>query len=282
MITAKIIADSINPNGKRIISWVLKYPRFIHAEFMTHRAFSRNAASSRAIPFEKMAQAIFDEPAMPEYWGANQAGMQAGAEIAEAGAVKITWRGAAWEASRWAQRLHAEHGLHKQIANRVLEPFSHITVLATATQHTNFFALRAHPDAQPEFQILAYRMLHEYLNSVSVKMDWGQWHIPFGDQMPEGLPETARLMVATARAARISYLNFDGVIDVEKDLELHNKLKSSGHWSPFEHCAQADDYVEPSNFRGWTQYRKFFHDENRVGVDLQAVMAGKPAWVTLP
>ena len=65
MIKAKIIADSINSKRCRLTSWVLEYPRFIHAEIMIHRVFSRNAASSRAIPTEKIIQNIIDDPAMP-------------------------------------------------------------------------------------------------------------------------------------------------------------------------------------------------------------------------
>ncbi len=280
MITAKILLDSINPDGIRIVTWILKYPRFIHAEFMTHRVFSRNAASSRAIPFKKMAEAIRDEPAMPEYWGANQSGMQAAGQIEDIDDTRRLWLRASDDAVGWASDLH-DLGLHKQIANRVLEPFSHITVLATATEHDNFFALRAHPDAQPEFQVLAYRMLDEYLISVPVLRDWDDWHIPFGDQMPQELTNYNRLKVATARAARVSYLTFDGAIDPAKDIDLHDKLAASGHWSPFEHCAQADDFCIGSNFRGWRQYRKQFKDENKREIDLKLVMAAKPNWVTI-
>jgi hypothetical protein len=68
-ITAKVIADSIADGCPRLITLQLRYPRFIHSEFMTHRAFSRNASSSRAIPVERLIQDVIDDPAMPVYWG---------------------------------------------------------------------------------------------------------------------------------------------------------------------------------------------------------------------
>lgn len=285
MIKAQIIADSVNIIGQRITTWILTYPRFIHAEFMTHRAFSRNAASSRAIPIAKMLAAVNERPAAPEYWGANQKGMQA--------AVELTGEGKSNAIQKW---IFARDGavnaclalddcdLHKQITNRVIEPWSHITVLATATTHGNFFALRAHKDAQPEFQVLAYTMLREYLKSKPVFLDEDEWHIPFSDKMVEGTSIENRLKIATARAARISYLTFEGAIDVEKDYELHDRLAASGHWSPFEHCAQNKaNHVRYGNFIGWMQYRKKFTAENRDNItteDLARIFVNMPDWVT--
>lgn len=281
MISAKIIADSVNPDGKRITTWVLTYPRFIHSEFMTHRAFSRNAASSRAIPVEKMLKSIEDNPALPEFWGANQKGMQAAHELSDVQKINAI---ACWLTTSCVAMAAVSHllklGLHKQLANRLLEPWAHMTVIATATEHHNFFALRAHPDAQPEFQTLAYRMLERYLQSNPVAKGWNEWHIPFGDRMPEGLSLIDRLKVATARCARISYLTFEGEIELVKDLELHDRLAASGHWSPFEHCARAGDFAE-GNFDGWLQYRKDFGNENRTCVDLSAILATKPDWISL-
>ena len=283
MIKVEIVTDSINPNGERITTWVLTYPRFIHAEFMTHRSFSRNAASSRAIPIETMIKNIESCPAEPEFWGKNKKGMQAseqldGLDMYEA---KKLWRAGCKKAIQLSRNLLAE-SVHKQIANRVTEPWMHITVLATATEHDNFFSLRAHPDAQPEFQVLAYRMLDLYLKHDPRLEDWGHWHIPFGDRMPAGCSEDERLKIATARAARLSYLTFEGQIDVAKDCELHDRLMESGHWSPFEHCAYASNkYLDSGNFRGWVPYRKRFVNENRVNVDLKKIMASKPDWIQI-
>lgn len=261
--TTDIIADSINPSGGRVTSFLLTYPRFIHSELMTHRAFSRNAASSRAIPISKVIEQVKTSPAMPVRWGKNGKGMQDhgvfdGVEATEA---EMTWRKAAELAIRSAEGLEAR-GLHKQIVNRVLEPFVWMTTLVTATEWENFFSLRVHKDAQPEFQHLAYLMLKTYLSSTPKRLNWGEWHIPFGERMSEGLDNATKLKIAVARAARTSYLTMDGSIDVAKDIELHDRLSESGHWSPFEHPCQAAEKSR-GNFRGWEQYRHKFTGENR-------------------
>ncbi len=284
-ITAKIIADSVNPRDSRITSWILKYPRFIHSELMTHRAFSRNAASSRAIPFKKMLDNIRRDPATFERWGAEQKGMQSGEQIDFSGQAKIKWDEMAFDACMEAENL-ADLGLHKSICNRALEPYAHMTTLVTATDMRNFFGLRAHPDAMPEFQVLAYRMLDLYLKSEPTPLKWGEWHLPFGDMMYQDATVAQKLMVVTARAARISYDNFEGPSTLEKDIFRHDALRDSGHWSPFEHPAQACvDAYPRSNFdvggsSGWYQYRKMFPTELRKS-RLTEVMASKPDWITL-
>ena len=296
MINAKILLDSINPAGNRITSWILTYPRFFHSEVLTHRVFSRNAASSRAIPVKRMIDDIRQNCAMPIFWGKNQPGMQAKEELdntekyaevrkdlpygegllitTKKQEAKRVWLLARDSAVKHAERM-LELGLHKQIANRILEPFMHMTVIITGTEFENFFALRAHPDAQPEFQDLAYKMLDIYQLSEPNKLKAGEWHIPFGDKLDEtrltelyyqtAIPhEELKLRISVARCARVSYLNFEGKDDYNKDIELSETLSSSGHWSPFEHSAMALSTSEYSgNFKGWKQYRKTFNEENR-------------------
>ena len=166
-ISARVVADSISPSGKRITTFVLTYPRFIHAEFMTHRVFSRNAASSRAIPARKIRASVRREPALPVYWGANQAGMQAEAELKglKLFFVKLLWLKAMYLMLlfNW---LFEKLGLHKQIANRALEPWFNITVVCTSTEWSNFYHLRNHPKAQPEIKALAEAMLEADRKSV--------------------------------------------------------------------------------------------------------------------
>ena len=275
-IKAEIIADSISPKGFRLTTFVLEYPRFIHAEVMTHRVFSKNAASSRAIPIEKMIDQVFENPAMPVWWGKNQSGMQAKEELDEynkSEAIRI-WLQARADAIRHTHAL-SKIGAHKQIANRLLEPWFNIRVILTGTDFGNFFALRAHPDTQPEFQELAYKMLEAYNASTPKEIIEGQWHIPFGDQMDDErvrllsekiqTPENkVKLMIAVARCARVSYFNFEGKDDYEKDVSTCEKLFGSvpRHLSPAEHvamCTNLEEYY--GNFRGWKQYRKFFEDE---------------------
>lgn len=262
---------------------------------MTHRVFSRNAASSRAIPFKKMVKDVMDNPAMPERWGAEQRGMQSADRTIGKAHCEDIWMAARNAAEACASTLHMQD-LHKSLCNRLLEPFAHITVLATATDAglANFFALRAHPAAQPEFQVLAYRMLARYIMEAELReVEWGQWHIPHFDNTPDyandGLScvDGTMLKVATARCARLSYLTFDGEHSLEKDIELHDRLVRDRHWSPFEHCAQAveGEHAE-SNFdveewSHWQQYRKQFSNENKTKINLQMCLDAKPDWITL-
>lgn len=299
-IEVRILADSINPAGVRLTSWLLRYPRFIHSELMTHRCFSRNAASSRAIPLQRMVDEISEGGvALPERWGTKQAGMQSGAPGDENQelAARVVWKSARTAAVCGALQLDS-YGIHKSIANRLLEPFAHMVAIFTATDHANFFKLRAHPDAQPEFQVLAYRMLAAYVAATPEPCAWGQWHIPRFGNLPAivtALDAEVALKVATARCARLSYLTYDGEHSTAKDIELHDRLLASGHMSPFEHCAQADPRWDNrdngpvlSNFdrqeagdSGWLQYRKTLPDECARGLDYAAALAAKPAWVAL-
>ena len=159
MIKAQIIADSIAPSKVRLTTFVLTYPRFIHSEFMTHRVFSRNASSSRAIPVSKQIAMVLKNPAMPIAFGANKKGMQAGETFGffKQFLCRIVWRLACYAAVFFAT-LMEKLNVHKQYANRILEPFAHITVVCTATDFANFFALRCHKDAQPEIKELAILM----------------------------------------------------------------------------------------------------------------------------
>ena len=257
MITANIVADSVNATirQKRITSFILTYPRFIHSELMTHRMFSRNAASSRAIPISKFVEDVLTDPALPIHWGANQKGMQADNEVDEETKAKamLVWNEARDAAVSYAKKLN-DLGIHKQIANRLMEPFFHITTLVTATEYENFFKLRAHSAAQPEIRDLAYKMQDALANSIPERKTQGQWHIPFGDKFTDGLSIEQKLKVATARAARVSYKTFDGEINYDKDYSLHDQLLAEGHYSPFEHCAQAKSGVH-ANFSQWKPYR---------------------------
>ena len=156
-INVKMVAHSVDPDGREICSLQLQYPRFIHSEFMTHRAFSRSASSSRAIPITKLIQDAIDNHAYPVHFGAHQKGMQAEKEVANTKEAMRLWLLARDDAVRNA-RIMNDMGLHKQVVNRILEPFTHINVIVTSTQWDNFFELRAHKDAQPEIQSLAVEM----------------------------------------------------------------------------------------------------------------------------
>lgn len=276
---AKVIARSENSLGVAITTIQLLYPRMIHAEVMTHRMFSRNASSSRAIPVAKMIEQVLNNPAMPIHWGANQPGMQASAELPYTDEVIRSWKGAARQAAATAERM-AALGLHKQVANRVLEPFQLISVIVTATEWDNFFALRRHPDAQPEIQLLSDLMYEEMTNTdvpLVIREDTNAdsslaWHLPYISEEERALYRTNILLKAsTARCARVSYNNHDGSNpDFIKDVALHDALVGGEpiHASPTEHQALAVDSRNFfKNFRGWSQYR---YNVERQGRDVPA------------
>lgn len=257
-ITAKVIADSVSPQGKRITTLQLRYPRFIHSEFMTHRMFSRNASSSRAIPVEKEVEQVINNPALPIHIGKNQKGMQARDELtkAEASRVSSHLETLGKLMAKDIKLLSENYGVHKQVLNRYLEPWLHIDVVVTATEWDNFFNLRDHEAAQPEIRELAKQMREAINNSSTVLKDNWAYHLPyFTDELIE-LPFNDRVLVCVARCARVSYRNHDGTFDVEKDLSLALNLYKSGHWSPFEHIAHpADSGIFYANFNGWRSLR---------------------------
>ena len=271
MIEAKVIAHSVahddrGNHGPEIFTLALKYPRFIHSEFMTHRVFSRNAASSRAIPVSKMIEQVRNEPAMPIYWGSNKPGMQAGDELLDTdlAAAKNLWIDAAENAAATAEKMQ-ELGLHKQVANRVLEPFQIMQTVVTATEWENFFYLRISEFAQPEIKALAVAMKEAMTESTPFQMPYGEYHLPYvtaeeRDEYKARKDWRTLCMVASARCARVSYLNHDGSNpDIAKDLDLATKLKDAYHASPFEHVARPLDLRDMPgvnrNFKEWTQFR---------------------------
>jgi thymidylate synthase ThyX len=273
--SARILLDSVSPAGIRLTTMEARYPRFIHAEVMTHRLFSRNSSSSRAVPIRKMIDAVRNEPALPTWWGRNQSGMQAEDEISDEARTlaQAEWRRALEDALAHAERLAASDiNLHKQLVNRILEPFAWITVIITATEWTNFFTQRTHPDAQPELKHVADLMLDAYRSSTPRTLAQGEWHTPL--ILPDeeaALPLQERLQISVARSARVSYLSHDGTRDHAKDIELYERLVgggANGHWSPFEHVATplASGDAWSGNFRGWEQYRKRFPQEHAAAL----------------
>lgn len=269
MIKAEIIEDSIAPEHSaytRLTTFVLTYPRFIHSEFMTHRVISRNASSSRAIPVSKFIEAIKNNPAMPSAFTKNCKGMQANDVVEDQSEAQKIWLEARDSMLNYVQRL-SDLGVHKQHANRLLEPFQHITVVASATDWSNFFALRCHKDAQPEFQELAKAMYSLYTSRVPKVLELGEWHLPFvttEERLKFSIDDLITMSVA--RCARVSYNTHDGTEQsLEKDKDLYTRLVGNApiHASPTEHQAQCvstrDTY---GNFRGWLQYRKTLKNEN--------------------
>lgn len=241
---------------------------------MTHRLFSRNSASSRAIPVDKLLTRVREDPAMPLWWGKNQPGMQAyeeigGAALKQAQELWLDARNQILDIVRELGKL----GLHKQIANRLLEPWMFITVIVSATEFDNWFHLRNHHAAQPEIAWVAKSMWGQYAANTPSEVAAGDWHLPLvSPEEAANHPLDVLKKISTGRCARVSYLTHEGVRDIASDIKLHDRLCSGpetgepGHWSPFEHVARALDTAERSgNFIGWFQYRKEFAAEHHGG-----------------
>jgi len=271
MFSAKVIEYSISQSKVELITFQLVYPRFIHAEVMTHRLFSRNAMSSRAVPVAKMIEQIRKSPAMPVHWGANQPGMQAKAELeGEALAtVKAAWLEAAATSADIAERM-MNAGVHKQVANRILEPYQWMQTIVTATEWNNWNELRVHEDAEPNIFLLATLMNESRaLAAVTLREYYPAqakgWHLPYitlDEREQHGNDPMFLVKASAARCARVSYLTHDGSApDLNKDLQLYDRLVGSKplHASPVEHQAypmNSDELTFSGNFYGWNQYRK--------------------------
>ena len=353
-IEAKIVADSINSiTGDRVTTFLLTFPRFILSELNMHRMFSKNSASSRAIPFEKMVKMVEEDPFIPIAWQKDHKGMQGSEYFKDTCKEEFShldrvfaghsqyenkssiqqlteeWLEARDNAIQQAKALNYL-GVTKQLCNRLLEPYMWHTVLLTFTEFENFFNLRCpqyeyhdmitgnqqflkskkdwlkyhkdksfpkalhiskipeteiewlqinHSQAEIHMQALAEAMWDAYNESIPKELQPGEWHIPFGDKISDGelrdyfyniennpdpsftAYQEAKLKISTARCARLSYMTFDGIIDYEKDIKLHDKLLESKHFSPFEHCAlcvTTEEYNE--NFKGFKSYRQILEE----------------------
>lgn len=287
-IKAQIVADSVNPSGDRLTTWLLYYPRCIHAEVMTHRVFSRNSASSRAIPIERMIQNILDDPFIPEWWGKAQPGMQAFEELEDPQRAwaEDEWRDTLTHTVLVARRL-ANRGLHKQVVNRLLEPWMHIEVVLSGTEFNNFFLLRRDEMAEPHIRHLARLMWEMYYNCADpVRRDAGDctagtgmrssWHLPFvgrhnaycsGDRACVCPIHLDLIKESVAHAAWVSYGNAAGKEGfTQEDVDrVYDKLVGAQpiHASPTEHVALAcNGSHRHGNFIGWCQWRKFLPNES--------------------
>lgn len=297
-ITARIVADSIanDPKGVRLTTFEIEYPRFILAELNTHKMLSKNSASSRAIPVEKMLDMILTNPAMPVHWGKNQPGMSAREELGDMQlqSAKMSWIESMKQAVSFTKVLLAI-GLHKQVANRICEPWQRMKTVISGTEWANFFYLRNHPDAQPEFHELARVMQFAYEQSKPQVLQAGHWHLPYVYTVVDGagevtystmdgehLSEQDALTISAACCAQVSYRRLDDTL--EKAKTIYSRLIESDpkHASPVEHQGKVmqpnewplDNKWEPgvthirrdgslwsANFRGWVQARQLIANE---------------------
>jgi hypothetical protein len=308
---AKVLADSVSPAGHRLTTLEATFPRFVLAEFNTHRVFSRNSASSRAIPVAKQLRRVLDDPYVPIEFGSNKPGMQAGPALTGAArdVAEREWLAARDDAVRHVLGLitspenvaqyddlhaclEAAQGLlkappsewlnvHKQVANRLLEPFMWHTVIASSTTWDNFFNLRCHPDAQPEIRLVATKLRDAVERSVPTRLEPDEWHLPLvGEAEREeasSLEELAKISIG--RCARVSYLTHAGTRDLAADVSLYDRLLESGHMSPMEHAARPMTAAEleqsewSGNFQGWIAHRKLIPGESNplAGTQIEEV-----------
>lgn len=300
MFDAKILLDSVSETGKRLTTFEATFPRIVLAEFNTHRMLTRNSASSRAIPFLKQLSWTLSDPFIPARFPQNTKGMQP-QEYYDLGSYEYELAKEIWLSARDSMIVHAKKltgnlpagyissgsdfrsdkevflNVHKQIANRLLEPFLWHKVIVTATEWSNFFKLRTHPDAQLEIRTIAdllYDLYHQesvpcpdglagcevlHGNYKPKTLKKGEWHCPLihkedtnlideyldnitgeSDRSLDNYTKTfleIQKKISVARCARVSYLTHEGIRDLIKDLELYTRLHTSGHWSPFEHVA---------------------------------------------
>jgi thymidylate synthase ThyX len=300
LITARILADSVAPNGQRMTTMEIEYPRFILAELNTHRMLSKNSASSRAIPVKAMHEQIKAEPASPVYWGKNQAGMQAKEELVsnDLTDAKFIWQRAMQDALHWSGALAGRLQLHKQVANRITEPWMTMKTVISGTEWANFFWLRDHPDAQPEIAELAAKMRAAYDASTPQLLNPGEWHVPYVrtdrslidnsicyyDNNGDDLTAEQALVISASCCAQVSYRKNDDTLEKAEKI-FHQLIESEpAHASPVEHQAtpmdlDSIDKYDPAcwqegvshvsrngdlwsgNLRGWIQHRKLIRNE---------------------
>lgn len=258
--SAKIIADS-EWSGHRVTTIEVVMHRFVLAEFNTHRVFSRNSASSRAIPVTKQISQVTDQPAVPLVFPAEQKGMQGGEALGDQEQMQAVdvWLGARDAAVAHANKL-VELGVHKSVVNRLLEPFMWHTVIVTSTEWENFFVQRCSPLAQPEIRAAADAMREAFSASTPQPLEDGQFHMPYLDE--ETISEVTAMehnvndvlaKVSAARCARVSYLTHDGRRDYQEDLNLYERLVMARppHWSPLEHvCRPPTGWERPRRVPG--------------------------------
>lgn len=272
--SAKVIADSSFSNS-RLITLEIELHRFILPEFNTHRSISRNFQSSRAVPVKQMIEQVRNDPAMPVHWGLNEPGMVANQQLEGYTLVDVKgeWMQAAMNAADSAEFM-SDEGAHKQIVNRILEPFMWTRGVATATMDDwkAFLKLRLHKDAQPEIKALAYEIGQAIINSSSAELSDGDWHMPyFGDGYYLkgcGIDVEEAVMISASCAGQVSYRKLDDSLEKAKKIYDMLNLPSEGvypenppHFSPTEHQVifeRGSCKSLSGNFHkhGFIQYRK--------------------------
>lgn len=272
-VSAKLLLYSQSEiTGKKIATFIVTIPKFLQAQINSHRALSRNSGSSRAIPAKTIRKRVLTDPFIPVEFGKNQAGMRGGEQVS---GIKLILANKIWLWARFVpcffHYLGEKLDIHKEVLNRLIEPWMYTEIVLTGTEWSNFIKLRIDNSAQPEIQIIAKDIEYLLKTNDPKILKIGEWHLPFiSEEEKNELDSETLKMISSARCARVSYKLYDGTkSNIEKDTALCKRLISYGHWSPFEHIAGALDTLEQSgNFIGWKQYRKDFKNEDGNNYEL--------------
>lgn len=278
-------------NGIRVDTLEVRFPRIILPEFNTHRVFSRNFQSSRAKPILKVISEDLTYTPSDYGWRKNSKGMSPSElfGVYDSSKFSTDWKLAKEDMIKKAIYFH-EEGVAKEIVNRLLEPFMEVTGVVTSTEWNNFLILRLNEGAQTEIRVLA-KMIKDTLDSTTPIVR--DFHLPYTEDIDEEYKWSTnfsqkdliqQIKQSVARCARVSYFSFDKKeSELDKDIELFNRLKESKHLSPFEHIVlnkesmnflfPSDDYIRikfreddlNGNFyKGVIQFRKLIE----IGVEI--------------
>lgn len=320
-ISAFVVEDSKVGNN-RLTSLVLKFPRTVLAEFNTHRVFSRNSASSRARSVKATIKEVIENPYIPLWTinKAGMSGHWASPRVeAEATEVYLAGRDAAVRtalallvgsdriegfgrddkeiASRYSEVVdyyydHMYSGtgaepdfglsVHKQVLNRVLEPYMFHEVIVTSSYFDNFLKLRDHNEADPAIWGVSHLLGEAIAHS---EPTISEIHAPFSSNLEKtlilGQPwPVARphLIKSAMESAQISYNDKSRAIKSTATAERGESLLTAGHLSPFEHVAVATRLLSRS-----LALRSVFCEFRRHGKQLshQAGCNCAPYWPVL-
>ncbi len=293
-VSCEVIQHSISPQGKEILTVSVKYGLIIHSEFLRHRQLSRGVKSNRAIPAKVIRREVLEDPYTPQWFGKNKSGMVSEEQVRFPWIAKKLWRTARYPACgfHW---LGEKLGVHKEILNRLLNPWQWVRETITATEWDNLYNLRRHKDAQRDIKEVVDAIYECHTKSNPNALSEGEWHVPYvkrewdnqgvlhyWDNDGMELSQEQAIKCSAARCARSSYDNHDNTSASYKvDCGLYDMLVTSkpAHASPVEHQAtpmkvdaaafsitnswtEGLTHVDKScrlwsgNFEGWTQHRQ--------------------------
>jgi len=258
-----VLADSIAKNGCRLTTLLFhRFPKVLLAELNTHALVRRSVASARAIPVKKYVEMVRKDPYIPQ-WTSAQSGMTGGDNLSsdEKNYLTTIYLQEMDRACQMALRMHYDLKVAKQDANRLLDQYVRVPVVATSTDWGTVFVLRDSHLAQPEFAAQAHGARIAMAHSIPVELQLTDWHIAWAHKADEGLELNDLLSLNAARSARTSYNNQDGPITLDKANEMSHNLEKDGHTVPFEHAAKPSKNADRfGTYRGWLSHRWFIEN----------------------